>query len=366
MFVEIVRLIIVICSTAGGYQVAHQRTMLHPSSAWPVLGALIGACVGYVVGGVLGRTLLRGFTKLESQVERAPASHVLVGGLGAITGACVAVGLSVPLFFVLGWQWAYPVAALLVWVIGTLFYRLTSRKAEDLLALAGLSSRPLVRATRYGDEEAEHEAHLLDTSAVIDGRLLEVVRAGFIRGALLIPRFVLDELQGIADAGEQTRRRRGRRGLEVLDALRTEPRVQVHVLDDEVPEFHEVDAKLASLARRLQCDVVTTDFNLQRVAEVQGVTILNLNGLAAAMKPIHIPGESLRLKMERKGTEAEQGVGFLEDGTMVVVEDAAHLVGESVEVKVVSTLQTGVGRMLFAQVQSERPATRRGSRASLA
>lgn len=354
MFVEIVRLIIVVCSTAGGYQLAHGRAP-DPQSTWPILGALLGAAVGYVVGGVFGRILVRVFGRVEARVARAPAAHVVVGGLGALTGGLVGAALAIPLFFILPWQWAYPAGALVAWVIGSLFARVAVRKAEELLALAGLSTRPLVRATRYGDDEAEPEAHLLDTSAVIDGRLLEVVRAGFVRGALLIPRFVLDELQGIADAGEQTRRRRGRRGLEVLDALRTEPRITLHVLDDEVPQFHEVDAKLISLARRLKCDMVTTDFNMQRVAEVQGVTVLNLNSLAAAMKPVHIPGENLRVAIERRGTEAEQGVGFLDDGTMVVVEEAAHLVGEEAEVKVTSSLQTGVGRMLFAQVRPSRP-----------
>ena len=355
MFVEIVRLLIVICSTAAGHQLARAREVT-AESPWLPVGALMGACVGYVLGGVLGRALHRAFGRVEERVQRAPASHVLVGGLGGVVGGLLAVGLCAPLFFVLAWQWAYPVTALVVWVVGYLFYRLAARKTEDLLALAGLSARPLVRATAYG-EEPEREAHLLDTSAVIDGRLLDVVRAGFVRGAFLVPRFILDELQGIADAGEHTRRRRGRRGLEVLDALRGDARVSLHVLDEEVPEFHDVDAKLVSLARRLRCDVITTDFNLQRVAEVQGVTVLNLNSLAAAMKPVHIPGEALRLRLERPGTEAEQGVGFLDDGTMVVVEDAAHRVGEDVEVKVTSTLQTAVGRMLLAHVVSS-PARR--------
>jgi uncharacterized protein YacL len=352
MFVEIVRLIIVIASTAGAYQSAHAQVG-GADSPWLVLGALIGACVGYVGGGIIGRLLDRGFGKLEKRAARAVAGQILVGGMAASVGGMLGVGLSIPLYFVVPWEWAYAGTAFLAWILGGLAFRITRSKVDDLLALAGLSTRPLVRASRYGAEE-EREAHLLDTSALIDGRLLEVVKAGFVRGALLIPRFVLDELQGIADAGEQSRRRRGRRGLEVLDALRAEARVGLHVLDDEVPEFHEVDAKLVSLARRLRCNLVTTDFNLQRVAEVQGVQVLNLNGLVAAMKPVLIPGETMRVGIVRRGTEAEQGVGFLDDGTMVVVEDAAHLVGEDVDVKVTSTLQTGVGRMLFASVR--RPA----------
>jgi len=191
---------------------------------------------------------------------------------------------------------------------------------------------------------------VVDTSAVIDGRALAVADAGFLRGDLLVPRFVLDELQGIADAADPSRRRRGRRGLEVLDSLQRDGRIGVHVIDDEVPEIQAVDAKLVALARRLQAGLLTTDANLQRVAELQGVVCLNLNRLADGLRPVLVPGEVVRLPISREGREQGQGVGFLEDGTMVVVGEASGLVGREVDVRITSNVQTSVGRMLFASV----------------
>jgi uncharacterized protein YacL len=223
---------------------------------------------------------------------------------------------------------------------------IAARRADDLLALAGLSTRPLVRATPYRGADAA----LVDTSAIIDGRLLAVARAGFLQCALLVPRFVLDELQSIADAQDPLRRRRGQRGLDLLGALQAQPGVDVHVLDDEVVEHEEVDAKLVALARRLEVGLLTVDANLQRVAQLQGVRCLNLDRLASGLRPVHVPGETLKIPIAREGKEPGQGVGFLDDGTMVVVGDAAPLVGQEVEVRITGNVQTSVGRMLFATV----------------
>jgi uncharacterized protein YacL len=248
----------------------------------------------------------------------------------------------------------WPVLGLLVWIGLYEGFRIGAKKSEELLAMAGLSTRPLVRASRYGANVAP-DALLVDSSAAIDGRLQSVAAAGFVRGALLVPRFVLDELQGIADAAEPARRRRGRRGLEILDGLQGDPRVSLHVIDDEVPEFELVDAKLVALARRLDVGLMTTDYNLQRVAELQGVTCLNLNKLAESLRPVHVPGEVLRFTVSRTGREPGQGVGFLDDGTMVVVTGASSMVGKEIEVRVTSNVQTSVGRMLFASIDPPAP-----------
>jgi uncharacterized protein YacL len=228
-------------------------------------------------------------------------------------------------------------------------FRLGAAKSDELLGMAGLSARPLGRTTRYGRDGAS-ETLVVDTSAVIDGRALAVADAGFLRGDLVVPRFVLDELQGVADAAEPARRRRGQRGLEVLDALQADGRVALHVIDDEVPELHAVDAKLVALARRLRAGILTTDTNLQRIAELQGVVCLNLHRLADGLRPVLVPGEVVRLPISREGREPGQGVGFLEDGTMVVVGEAAGLVGSEIAVRITSNVQTSVGRMLFASV----------------
>ena len=351
MFVEIARLLIVLLATGAGYGGA--RAVAPEGSATVVVGAVLGACAGYVVGGVVARLLRRAMGRVEVQVERTPPAQllggVLLGGLSLLLGIPAVVlmpGLS-------GW----PVLGLLVWVGLYEGFRIGARKSEELLAMAGLSTRPLVRASRYGGNVAP-DALLVDSSAAIDGRLRSVTTAGFLRGALLVPRFVLDELQGIADAAEPARRRRGRRGLEILDSLQGDPRISLHIVDDEVPEFEAVDAKLVALARRLDVGLLTTDFNLQRVAELQGVTCLNLNRLAESLRPVHVPGETVRFTVSRVGREPGQGVGFLDDGTMVVVSGASHLVGKEIAPRVTSNVQTSVGRMLFASLDPETPADR--------
>jgi uncharacterized protein YacL len=244
-------------------------------------------------------------------------------------------------------NWGWPLWGLLVWIGIYEGYGMGTRRAEELLAMAGLTSRPLVQATPYGKGS---DVALLDTSAVLDGRLLTVARAGFLPRVLLVPPFVLDEIQTIADAQDSLRRRRGQRGLEVLAALQNTPPFDVHVLDEEVVEHDEVDAKLVALARRLEVGLLTVDGNLQRVAELQGVRCLNLHRLADGLRPVLVPGETVRLPITREGKEPGQGVGFLDDGTMVVVGDAAKLVGQEVEVRITGNAQTSVGRMLFATV----------------
>jgi uncharacterized protein YacL len=347
MFVEVVRLLIVLLFTAAGFSVSGGRGPDAGSSA--VLGATLGALVGYVAGGAVGRVLRRAMGAFEEQVERAPAAQLLAGTVGAAALGLVSTLLGVPIALLLPWRWGWPVLGIMVWIGLYEGYMVAARKSEDLLAMAGLSTRPLATAQRWGTRVSP-DALLLDTSAVIDGRLLPVADAGFLRGPLLVPRFVLDELQGIADAQDASRRRRGRRGLEVLDVLRHDRHTAVHILDDEVPEVEDVDAKLLTLARRHRVGLVTTDFNLQRVADLQGIPCLNVNRLAEGLRPTVVPGDVVRLPITREGKEPGQGVGFLDDGTMVVVGDAADRVGEELDVRITSNVQTSVGRMLFAAV----------------
>lgn len=347
MFVEIVRLFIVFLATAAGHTIGRGDAAADPGSG-AIIGATLGACIGYVAGGVFGRLLRRAMGVVEQQVDELPAARLLAGTVGAASVGALAALVGFPMVVLLPGLWGWPVLWLLVWVGCYLGYRIASRKSEQLLALAGLSTRPLVRATPYGNDDVD--ANLVDTSAVIDGRLLAVARAGFIRGPLLVPHFVLDELQTIADAHDPIRRRKGRRGLDLLEALRHQPGTEVAVLDDDVPEHDEVDAKLVALARRLKVGLVTVDAALQRVAELQGVRCLNLHRLSEGLRPVHVPGEVIRLPITREGREPGQGVGFLDDGTMVVVGDAADLVGKEVDVRITGNAKTSLGTMLFASV----------------
>ncbi|HPW69047.1 MAG TPA: TRAM domain-containing protein [Deltaproteobacteria bacterium] len=189
---------------------------------------------------------------------------------------------------------------------------------------------------------------ILDTSVIIDGRVPDVCDAGFIEGILVAPQFILNELQHIADSSDPLKRTRGRRGLDILNRLQKNPEVQFEIVDKDFPKIKEVDSKLIALAKELDADVLTNDFNLNKVAQIQGVNVLNINQLANAVKPIVLPGESLSVTIAKQGKEKGQGVAYLEDGTMVVVEQGESLLNKSVEVTVTSILQTPAGRMIFA------------------
>jgi uncharacterized protein YacL len=205
-------------------------------------------------------------------------------------------------------------------------------------------AEPEAGSARSGDPHI-----VVDTSAIIDGRIAEIVESGFIYGTLVVPRFVLDELQHIADSSDTLRRNRGRRGLEILARLQRDARTPVEIVDDEAPNIAEVDGKLVELAKRRSRAVLTNDFNLNRVAELQGIRVLNINSLANAVKPAVLPGEELRVRVIQEGKEAGQGVGFLDDGTMIVVEGGSRFMDRDLDVSVTRVLQTVAGRMIFAQ-----------------
>ncbi len=199
----------------------------------------------------------------------------------------------------------------------------------------------------------ESRTILLDTSVIIDGRIADIARTGFLPGSLLIPRFVLNELQYIADSSDGLRRQRGRRGMEVLSQLQKEPSIPVKMSDIDVEGVHEVDDKLVILARQLRCLILTNDYNLNRIAELQGVTILNVNELANAVKSVLLPGETLSIRVIQDGKELGQGVGYMEDGTMVVIENGREYMNQETLVTVTKVLQTAAGRMIFARPEEQ-------------
>lgn len=203
---------------------------------------------------------------------------------------------------------------------------------------------------RESTDQPSADVILLDTSVIIDGRITDISKTGFIRSEFLVPNFVLLELQHVADSSDMIRRNRGRRGLDVLSILQNESPVPVRITDMDVSNVREVDSKLIALARRLHCPIMTNDYNLNRVAELQGVNILNINDLANAVKAVFLPGEEMMVKVIQEGKEYNQGVGYLEDGTMVVIEDGKEKLNQSVPVTVTKVLQTSAGRMVFARL----------------
>ncbi len=220
----------------------------------------------------------------------------------------------------------------------------------DLLNLAALGG------LFAGERGGKRNTKVIDTSAIIDGRIADIAETGFLEGPLIIPEFVLRELQMVADSSDSSKRQRGRRGLDVLQRMRTNAQITVQIAEEDYPHIREVDLKLIELARNLEAKIVTNDFNLNKVAQVRGVAVLNINDLANSLRPVVLPGEKMRILVMKEGKEYDQGVGYLDDGTMVVVDHARRLIGRSVEITVTSVLQTASGKMIFGRVdEAPRP-----------
>jgi uncharacterized protein YacL len=342
MFVEGLRLLVAVLGTAAGYWAA--RTMGTEAQG---LGGILGCLFGYLAGGLLGRALDKAFGAVERRVERSSPARMLAGMLGGLIGAALALVLVLPAALLIPPSLAIGIAGLAAWVFGWLGFRIVARQSEAVLELLGLSTRPLVRAQAFD----ARDGFLVDTSVVMDGQLFPLARAGVIGGDLMVARFVLDEVQGFADSADDVKRRRARRGLETLTALQNDLSVRLFVLDDEVPEVEAVDAKLVALARRLQLRLLTNDGPLARSAELQGVPTTNLRKLAQELTPSIGPGDFVRVALTREGKETGQGVGHLEDGSMVVVNGGSELVGgPEVMLQVTSVVPTAAGRLLFARL----------------
>jgi uncharacterized protein YacL len=274
------------------------------------------------------------------------AQSMISGMLGLIVGLVVAALVSFPLSLL-----PEPFSQLLPFIGAVVFSYLGVvvfvARQNDILGL--LRSRLASTPENGGSGGQGGRSVLLDTSVIVDGRIADIARTGFMPGPMLVPSFVLTELQHIADSSDGLRRQRGRRGLDILNRLQKEPAISFRVTDLDVEGVRDVDDKLVILARQLRCPILTNDYNLNRVAELQGVTVLNINELANAVKAVYLPGESLEVQVIQEGKEAGQGVGYLDDGTMVVVEEGKGHLDRTIGVVVTKVLQTAAGRMIFAR-----------------
>lgn len=301
-----------------------------------------GALAGILVGGVVGRLLRDRLRAIDRAADRRSAAELMVGALGLVVGlvAAALAGVAVAQLPIIGPYLLLPV----VLVVAYVFSRVAARRHVDILRLVGIRSRstPAAVATR-----------LIDTSAIIDGRLVDVVRTRFLSGAIVIPDFVLDELQRVADSADALKRARGRRGLEIVEELKATANGGFAVRDGDYPGIEGVDAKLVRMAQDVGASIVTTDYNLNKVAQIQGVEVLNVNELANALKPAVLPGEPLQVKVIREGREYDQGVAYLQDGTMIVVEGGRSAVGREVTVEVTSVLQSPSGKMIFTKLPED-------------
>lgn len=311
---------------------------------YAVLFALVGALVGLVITPYISTRPVRAIRNLLSRVS----SQTLVAGFfGLLSGLIVAALLAFPISALPG-----PFGDILPFIGVILFSYLGITvfimRKDDIFSVFRMTL-PSRSSEAKSEEENSGRSILLDTSVIIDGRIADIARTGFIFGTFLIPRFVLNELQYIADSADSMRRQRGRRGMEVLSQLQKDATVPVQISDIDVEGVREVDEKLVVLARQMKSPILTNDYNLNRVAELQGVPVLNVNELANAVKSVLLPGEPLLVDIIQEGKESGQGVGYLDDGTMVVVEDGREHLNEQVTVMVTKVLQTAAGRMIFAR-----------------
>ena len=322
-------------------QMAAEAWGLPGSLPWATTGALVGLLAG---GLVTPYITIVPFRRVLRVFQETQASRILAAVLGLVTGLVLALLVSVPLARISGWPgiWLPIALSALFGVMGVLVA--LSRESDLIEILPQGDGSPRTNG-RHGGQI------IMDTSAIIDGRIADISQTGFVHGTLVIPRFVLDELRHIADSSDSLRRNRGRRGLEMLNKLRKEAVVPVQVTDLDQWDGLEVDAKLVKLAKSLGAPILTTDFNLNRVAEIEGVRVLNVNELANALKSVVLPGEEMRVHVIQEGKEAGQGVGFLDDGTMVVVENGRRYLDSTVDVAVTRVLQTAAGRLIFAQTR---------------
>jgi uncharacterized protein YacL len=309
-----------------------------------ILFVILGTSVGFILGGMIGRELQRGYEFLEAYVRDMWLSDLILGVAGLLVGLVLALILSVPVRSlqppVLGLVGQVAMFVLL----GYLGMRVAFVKRGDVKdAFTRMAPAQNVPGLPQGGR-----VRLLDTSAIIDGRFAKLMESGFIDGDVRVPGFVLSEMQTLADSADDARRARGRRGLDLLATLRGGDQ-PVEVFAADYPELPDVDSKLVQLATDLHASIVTVDYNLTQVARFQDIRVLNVNDLATALKPAHLPGEQLRVQVTKEGKEPEQGVGYLEDGTMVVIQNGRSLLGSAADVFVTSVLQTAGGRMVFAR-----------------
>ncbi len=326
-----------------------------------LLGAVIGGIVGFVLSSYFIHQLKRFAAWVEVQLNKMPIHDVIAGVVGLFLGLIIAnllgfafskipvVGEYIPVIFSI--------------VFGYLGITLTIRKRKDLTGVfdfiqkitKAVSKAPEQAIAAKGKQSAaaadmkSQQYKLLDTSVIIDGRIADICDTGFIEGTLLIPVFVLEELQHIADSSDALKRTRGRRGLDILQRIRQETRCKVEVTNVDFDDITEVDSKLVRLGQQVGGKIITNDFNLNKVAQLRGVEVLNINALANAVKPVVIPGEAMKVTVVKLGKEQGQGVAYLDDGTMIVIEGGQRFMNETIAVEVTSALQTAAGRMIFAK-----------------
>lgn len=329
-----------------------------------LVNILLGAIIFLILGAFFAGSLVQGVNRLEAYLNRQDPMALIFGSLLTIVGLALALLISQFLFRVPSFFISTVIPWILMLLLGYLGFRLGTRLSKIRVEEWRKLFQPRTKKSndetndKVLDKPAEpnfHHYKILDTNILIDGRIYDLAKTGFLEGTLLVPNFVLYELQYIADSSDSVKRVRGRRGLDILNKLQNEHVMPIEMYDGDFEDIPEVDSKLIALAKKDGGVIVTNDYNLNKVIQFQNVQVLNINSLANALKPRVIPGENLHVMVVKNGTERQQGVAYLDDGTMVVVEDGKYFINKQLDVVVTSAIQTDAGRMIFAKpVHSER------------
>ena len=318
------------------------------SLAAMLVGGIFGAIIGSFISPYLIKSLFMFTSTVEKSLSAMSTQDLIAGTLGLFLGLIIAnlVGLA---FGSVPYIGPYVSVALSI-ILGYLGMHLVVSKKSELAGWLHLHAEGSFDKKKNKDH---HTGKLLDTNVIIDGRVADIYRSGFLEGPIIVPVFVLEELQKIADSSDILKRNRGRRGLDILTHMRKNSKDDVIIVTNDFEDISEVDSKLVKLAREKNYKIVTNDYNLNKVAELQGVAVLNINDLAIAVKPAVIPGEQIFVQLVKSGKEEGQGVAYLEDGTMIVVENGSQCIGKEVPVIITSVLQTSAGKMIFAKLESD-------------
>ncbi len=347
MIVHVNRFVFAMAGASGGFAVSRLIDWSvqtgYPELFVIFIFIILGSSMGYLLGGIFGREFVLALRRTEERLQDISSADLMLGIAGLVLGLVLAWFASQPLRFVEP-SWLAVLATVLLFVLaGYSGMRIALVKRADFIGAMPKLSQSATGSEPFGIK-------VLDTSAVIDGRFAELKELGLLEGELRVPRFVLGELHTLSDSADDTRRARGRRGLDLLARLGSEDSAHAEVFEADYPDVPDVDNKLLRLAAETGAAMITVDHNLTNVARVRGIEVVNLNEIAGALRPTYLPGERLRLRLVKQGKEAAQGVGYLEDGTMVVVAEGSECVGHEVDAEGTSVLQTSAGRMIFSRL----------------
>ncbi len=322
-----------------------------------ISGLIILGLLGFFLGGLLGKKIIKDITEVEKKVKSIPGNNLLVGTIGLVTGIVVGLLISLALRYL---PLAGPFIPIIMVTLFAYVGIILALKSKELILSIFKTGR---RA--HSDDQEDVEAFnkdneyfsiskpkIIDTSSIIDARISDIANTGFMEGKLIIPGFVVNELQSIADSSDNLKRIKGRTGLDLLQKIQDNKKFDVKIIENDYPKLSGVDAKLIALAKEINGIIITTDFNLNKVAKLKGIDVLNINDLSNAVKAIIMPGEKMHVEIIKEGKEKDQGVAYLDDGTMIVVESGKTLVGKEVAIAITGILQTPAGRMIFAKIEN--------------